>query len=243
MGALANLSYDDSIKQETDSVGGKFKLFDSGVELARIKLAYLQQADSGALGLNCTFQIGEDEYKETFWMTNREGKNYFIDKQSGDKKYLAGFLHADAICCLAGKKPIAEMDTETKLVKLYNSEAKQEVPTKVDVLDDLTDKEIKLGIIKQKVFKQEKVDGKYVDTDETREENTVDKVFRASDDKTTAEIRAKAEEATFINVWKERWEGQIKDRTKNGPKKAAGKAGAPKPGAAAGKATSSLFDD
>ncbi|WP_038345673.1 hypothetical protein [Acinetobacter sp. A47] len=242
MSVLAGLSYDSNIKNETDSVGGKFKLFASGVYNAVIKMAYIQIADSGAVGINCTFGIGEDEYKETFYVSNKEGKAYYVDKNSGEKKYLAGFLHMDAICCLAAKRALSEMDTESKMVKVYNKDAKQEVPTKVDVLVDLLDKEVKLAIIQQKVFKQEKVDGKYVDTEETREENNVDKVFRASDNKTTAEIRAKAEEAAFIDVWKGRWDGEVKDRTKGKKPKgaAAGKAGAPaKPKAA----TSGLFDD
>lgn len=241
MNALANLSYDDNIAAEKDSVGGGFKLFDSNVYEATVKLAYIQKAESGAMGINMTFDIDGTEYKETLWVTSREGKNYYVDKNSGDKKYLAGFLNADAICCLAAKTPLAEMDTENKMVKIYSADAGQEVPTKVDVLVDLIDKPIKLGLIKQTVIKQKKVDGKYVDTNETRDENVIDKVFRASDNKTTAEIRAKAESGEFINAWKEKWEGQTKDRTKKkGAAAPAGKPGAPAAGARKG---SSLFDD
>lgn len=244
MGILSNLAYDDAIKQETDSVGGAFTLFPSAIYDAVVKMAYLQKSSTGSLGLYTSYTINEQEYKETFWITNKEGQNYYIDKNSGDKKYLGGFIHADALCGLAAKKPLSEMDTEVKLVKIYSKDAGGEVPTKVEVLVDLIGKPVKLGIISQKVFKQEKSDGKYVDTDETKEENNIDKVFRSSDSKTTAELRAKSETADFAGIWEAKWAGKVKDRTKGKtPKGAAGKAGLPGSAPTTTKPTSSLFDD
>lgn len=245
MGALANLSYDDKIADETDSVGGKFNIFPSSIYEAEIKMAYIQNAagaDSQAMGINCTFDINGQEYKETFWVTGKNGKNYYVDKNSGDKKYLGGFITADALCLLGVGKSLSDLDTETKMVRIYNADAKAEVPTKVECLTDLLGATVKLGIQQQTVFKQAKDSaGKWQDTDETRDENVVDKVFRAKDLKTTSEIRAKAEEASFHALWTEKWEGQVKDRTKKKGAKGASKPGAPA-GAATPKPTSNLFD-
>lgn len=240
MGVLANLNYDENITKETDSVGGNFRVFDSKIYDAVIKMAYIQTAPSGAVGINCTFAVDGSEFKETYWVTGRNGQNYYVDKNSGDKKYLGGFIQADAICCLAAKCPLSAAETETKMVRLYNKDAGADVPTKVDALIDLIDKPIKLGIVKQLVFKQKKTEKGYVDTEETKEESVTDKVFRASDFKTTAEIRAKAETAEFHKAWSTKWEGNTKDRTKK--KGAAGKAGVPTTTAAV-KPSSSLFDD
>lgn len=82
-------------------------------------------------------------------------------------------------------------------------------------------------------------DGKYVPSGEVREENEIDKIFRATDGMTVAEIRANATEAVFATSWKDKWTGVTKDRT---TKQAAGStAGAPTPQGAAAKPTTSLF--
>jgi hypothetical protein len=57
---------------------------------------------------------------------------------------------------------------------------------------------------------------------------------------TTAEIRAKAEAATFVDSWEGKWTGKTRDRSKG----ASGTAGMPKAGAAAAstrRPSSSLF--
>ena len=118
------------------------------------------------------------------------------------------------------------METEQKVVNVYSSEAKAEVPTKVDVLVDLLGKDILVGVIKQTVDKTRKNEatGQYDPTGETRDENEIDKLFRARDRMTTAEIRAQAPEAVFAATWESKWAGKTKDKTK----KAGGTAGVPK---------------
>ena len=177
--------------------------------------------------------------------TAKGSKNYYEDK-NGEKHYLPGFIAANAICLLTVGKEISQLDTETKVINLYSAEAKAEVPTKVEVIMDLLGQEIIAGIIKQTVDKTKKNEatGQYEATGETRDENEIDKFFRAKDRMTTAEIRAQAEEATFINAWEQKWAGKVKDRAKGA---ASGLPGVPKLGAAqaatAGtkKPTTSLF--
>ena len=236
MSLLANLDYDSNIENEKDVLGGGFKIFESNIYKAMIKLAYEVKAVSGAVGVAFIFDIDGTEYRETFYVTNKKGQNFY--EKDGNRQYLAGFLHADAIALLAAGKPLSKLVSEKKTIKLYNSTEKKELPAEVDMLTELLNKEIKLGITKNLVFKQEKnAEGEWEDTEETRNTNNVDKVFRAKDDKTTSEVRAQTEHADFHAEWMKRWEGQVRDRT-NGAKKTSGGA-AP---ATAPRATSeSLF--
>lgn len=246
MSLLANLKSDDSIAGERDSVGNGGVL-DSGLHMATIKLAYLTKSAGGAVGLvlNAKTQAGR-ELRQTLWMTSgtaKGGTNYYTDKD-GKKQYLPGFNLANSLSLLTVGKEISELDTETKVVNAYSSEAKAEVPTKVEMLVELLGQDILIGVLKQVVDKTQKNDaGVYVPTGETREENEIDKLFRARDRMTTAEIRAKADEAAFAAVWEAKHTGNVRDKSK-GANGAAGTAGAPKGAAAAAgtkKPTTSLF--
>jgi hypothetical protein len=244
MSLLASLSTDASIADEKDSVGSAGAL-DSGLYKAKIALAYITKSAGGAMGLVLNLKTDANrEIRQTLWMTSgtaKGGKNYYEDK-SGDKQYLPGFLHANSLSLLTVGKEIAALDTETKVVNVYSVEAKSEVPTKVEMLMDLIGQEVIVGLIKQTVDKTKKNDaGIYEPTGETRDENEIDKLFRAKDRMTTAEIRAQAETASFIDTWDAKFTGTVKNKAKG----AAGTAGAPKaagaPAAAAKKPTTSLF--
>ena len=244
MSLLSNLHTDENIANERDSVGGSGPV-DSGLYKLTINTAYITKSSGGALGLvlNAKTDSGKD-IRQTLWMTSGSAKgckNYYEDK-SGAKQYLPGFIHANALSLLTIGKEISQLDTETKVINAYSPEAKAEVPTKVEMVMDLLGQEILAGIIKQTVNKTQKnADGAYVPTGETRDENEIDKLFRAKDRKTTAEIRAQAEEAVFVDTWEQKWAGKTRDRTQGGAA-GAGAAGAPKAApAAAKKPTTSLF--
>ena len=236
MSLLSGLTTSNDIAAEKDSVGGGFVL-DSNVYNFTIKLAYLQKAASDALALvvHLTTEDNKD-VRQQFWMTSGKEKgckNYFVDKK-GEKQYLPGFNMANSLCLLTVGKEISQMEAETKVVNLYSSEAKAEVPTNVEMLTELLGKQVLGGLIKQVVDKTAKdAAGNYQPTGETREENELDKLFRERDGKTTAEILAQAPEAVFIETWKKKWVGQVKDKST----KTAGTAGAPKAAGAAATGT------
>ena len=246
MSLLKNLASDASISNEKDSVGGNGPV-ESGLYPANISLAYLKKSDGGALALQVHAKTADGkELRQTLWMTSGTEKgatNYYIDKD-GQKQYLPGFNLANSLALLAVGKELSQLDTETKVVNVYSSAAKAEVPTKVDMVVDLLGKDIVIGVIKQTVDKTSKNDatGEYVATGETRDENEFDKFFRARDRMTTAEIRAQATEAVFASTWDGKWTGKTRDKTK-GAKGGAGTAGAPKAGAGAAtkKPAASLF--
>lgn len=246
MSILANLTTDSSIANEKDSIGGGSRVLESGIYTFTIQHAYIGKSTGGAISLNLNLKTEDNkELKQQLWVTSgtaKGGKNYYIDK-NGDKQYLPGFVMANSLCLLALGKEISELDTEQKVISVYNTEAKAEVPTKVDMLMDLVGKDITAAVFKQIVDKTKKNEstGAYDPTGETREENELDKFFRASDKKTTAEIRAQAEEATFVHTWEKKYAGQTRDKSK-GAGGANGTAGAPKAASVgASKPTSSLF--
>lgn len=238
MSLLANLTTDDSIEDERDSVGGGGVL-ESGIYNATISLAYLSTVASGATGLVLQFKTEDDRViRSTQWVvsgTAKGCKNYY--ERNGKKNYLPGFLIANSLAKLTTGKEISELDTDEKVINVYNPEAKAEVPTKVPMITELLGKEITIGLIKQISDKSAKGDdGQYHPTGETREENEIDKFFNAESKLTTTEIKAGVSAPSFITTWDQKWSGVTRDRsTKTG-----GTAGAPK-GAGSKKPASSLF--
>ncbi len=220
MSILANLKSDDSIQNERDTVGSGGVL-DSGLYKVTIGLAYVTIAESGAQGLVVHGKSAANhEIRQTFWMTSGTAKgshNYYLDKD-GNKQYLAGFIQANALALLTLGKEISEVEIEKKVAKIYSKEAKAEVPTEVQMVVEMIGKEAIFGVIKQTVDVTKKNDatGQYEPTGESRSENEVDKIFRASDNMTVPEIRAQADTASFHQTWEEKWKGQTRDRRKKG---------------------------
>lgn len=244
MSLLSTLTSDSSIADEKDIIGGS-RVLNSDLYNFKIVHAYVTKSDGGAVGLvlNLKNDAGQ-ELRSTQWMTSgtaKGAKNYY--EKDGERHYLPGYNMANALCLLTVGKEISQIETEQKVIPVYNSEAKGEIPTKVEMLTDLLGQEISAGVIKQKVDKTKKnpTTGTYEPTGETREENEIDKFFRTRDRMTTAEIRAKAETAAFADTWIAKWQGKERDRSKGAA--AAGTAGLPnKPAAAtAAKPTTSLF--
>lgn len=248
MSILANLTTDNSIEPEVDSVGSGFRILDSGLYDLTIETAYVEVSSGGATGLNLSATTEDGAtVRQTLWMTSgtaKGGKNYY--ERDGKKNYLPGFIAARALCLLTVGKEIAEMDVEEKVIKVYDYDAKKELPTKVNMLVDLIGKEITAGILKQVVDKNVKdASGNYVPSGETREENEIDKLFRKRDGMTVAEILNKAEEAQFKDTWLSKWEGQVKNKAK-GTGSVSGMPGKGSPAAAGAEgttkaATKSLF--
>lgn len=251
MNMLANLTIEDGVKvaEDKDTLGGGSKVFESGLHRFKIGMAYVEKSKGGALGLFLNL-VAEDqsELKATLWMTSGDSKgNKPYYTKDGENFPLPGFSQANSLAALTTGKQMNELSLEEKVVKLYNFEAKAEVPTKVQVAMELIGLDIIAGVIKQKVDKTKKNDatGDYAATGETREENEIDKFFCARDgyeNFTTTEIKAKATEPTFYAEWSKKHTGVTRDRSKGAA--AAGTAGAPGAAAASGgtaKPGKSLF--
>lgn len=229
MNLLANLSTDQSIAEEKDVIGGGSRVLESDVYPFTVQHAYISKSDGGAVALNVLLKNDQNQQvRQQFWMTSstaKGGKNFY--EKDGQKNYLPGFVMANSLCLLTAGKEISQLETEEKVIPLYNKDAKTEVPTKVQMLMDIVGKEILAAVIKQTVDKTKKntATGAYEPTGETRDENEVEKFFRARDRMTTAEIRAQAETAVFIDTWISTWKGKTKEKAKGTA--AAGAAGLP----------------
>lgn len=205
----------DGMEQAKDILGG-YSVLPSGIYEATIKAAYAGESKGGAKNISFILDIDGREHSETIYITSGKEKGckpYYMDKDN-KKQPLPGYVTAQAIGLLSAGKDLNQLSAEDKIIEIYDWEIKDKKKTKVNMFMDLLNKKIKVGLIHRKQFKQTKGDdGKYHPTTDIREFNEIDKVFRAKDDKTVAEIRAKAEEASFIQEWKGKWDNKIDDKT------------------------------
>jgi hypothetical protein len=229
-GIFGNLT-NDGLEESQDRLGG-FSPFDTDAYDATVKLAYAGKSDQGANSLTvvCDMPDGR-EYKETLWVTNKKGENFFLNQQDRSKKVpLPGFTVADDICLCTTEKPLAEQVSEEKVVNIYDYDQKKEVPTSVQVLTDLIGKPVTLGITRNLENKSVKQGNDYVPIADTRETNTIEKVFHTPTKLTMVEVRNGKTQAEFYTAWVERNKGQTRDRRKIKDGAQAGTAGRPSAG-------------
>jgi hypothetical protein len=243
---FGNLS-SNGLEEAQDRLGGGFGPIDSDIYKLKIKALYAgvsAAVGSKAQSVNLIADINGKEYRETFWITNKDGENFFMakgadGKPTGKKSPLPGFTMVDDICQIATGKPLSEQEAEDKVVQVYDAEQKKQVNKNVPMLVEALGQEVALGIIRRKVNKNVKNDstGVYEPTAEEREENFTDKVFHPELKLTIVEAKAGADVATFWDAWLELNKGKTQDRRKikdgqgNG-----GAAGAPQAARAAGPA-------
>lgn len=241
-GKLSN----EGLEESQDRLGG-FSPYDSGIYTGKIKAFYAGASAQGAQFVAIIAELAGKEYRETFYVTNKKGENFFLNKDDKTKKVpLPGFTIVDDICLITTGKPLSEQETEDKMISLYNFDTKKEEPKSVPMLTEVIGKEISLGILK--ILENKSKDdgtGNYVTTADTREVNNVDKVFHPEMKLTVAEARNGAEEAKFWDAWDNKNKGQTRDKReiKDGagesgrPQRAAGAA----PVAGTGTPSKSLF--
>lgn len=216
------------VEEAKDVVGKSFSTVDSGVYDAVIKHAYLKKTVNGSTAMHMELAL-DDTYvsKPTIYLTSQKGDHTYQDKKDPTKRHLLpGFIVADAIALFGAQKPISELAKSTRkmTVKIRDFQLKKDVPTDVDMLHQLIGKTIKLGIIKKIEDKKVKDDsGQYVKAGTgTREFNEIDKVFHPTSGMTVNEVKNKASEASFIDKWKESWNGKVRDESTNPKDQSAG---------------------
>lgn len=230
MSLFGNLKRDDAERPD-DSLGG-FSARESGIYSGTIANMYAGAAASGARNVTIIFmdEAGK-EYRETIYVTNKKGENFYMGGQNKDKKVLLpGFVTVDDICLIATGKGLAEQDSEEKIVKIYDPQEKKELPKNTPVLIETIGKPISLAILKNLENKTVKSGDAYVPdyeadgTPKTRETNSIDKAFDTESHKTVSEA-LNDREAEFWGKWSERNTGKTRDRLDKSGK--AGNAGAP----------------
>ncbi|MCF8861659.1 ssDNA binding protein [Agrobacterium phage OLIVR2] len=255
MSILKNLT-SEGIEEQEDRLGG-FSRKPTSVYEADIKTAYLVKSKHGAHGLNLIATINGQEYREpTIWFTNRNGENFYVDKETKKKKQLPGFNLVNNLCRLAIDKELHELDTEDKTVKVYDPDEKKELPKSVPCIVELHGAKVLFAIVEQTVDKTEDDgNGNYVPTGEGRDENVIEHVFhydlRATVNELVAIAKAEQDGKTppkieFAEKWLERYDGKKRDKRTVKEGEGAPRSGRPSgsaPQATGGKpATSSLFN-
>ena len=212
---LNNLTMDSQIEGEKDQLatGG---ILETAIHRGNIKLAYLEKSSGGALSFNIHVDVGGGHiYREALWITSGDAKgnkNYY-ETQDGTRKYLPGFMIANSIVQHALGTTIDKLEPEEKTIKLYDYDAKKELPTTRPVIVELTNKPIALGILKIRKNKQVKNDnGNYVDSAEEQFINEINKVFDAETLATTTE-KAADDKPEFHTRWAEKYNDLV-DRYK-----------------------------
>lgn len=204
----------DGLEEAQDRLGG-FSPLDTDVYTGKIKVAYAGQSKGGARNVTLVLDLGGREYRETIYVTNKQGENFFLNKQDSSKKVpLPGFTTIDDICLIAGDGPLCDQAVEDKMVKIWDPEEKKELPKSVPVLVNLIGKDISLAIVRQTVDINEKNgNDEYVPSGKTRDENVIDKVFDVATKLTVVEAKNGMEEGVFQTSWLEKNKGQTRDRT------------------------------
>ena len=233
-----------------DRLGG-FQVYDSGAYTGTLKAVYAgKSATSKAQSINVILETEKGEYRETFWITNKNNENFFRNKQDTTKKVpLPGFVIAEDLCLVTTGKPLSEQATEDKVMNIYDPESKKEVPKSVPMLVEMLGKKVTFGILKELKNRQVKNSstGEYEDTPESREENVTDKVFHHPSNLTVVEARQGTTVATFYNAWLEKNKGNtrdrrsIKDGASNGQTGRSGRPGTPPKAGETQAKTPSLF--
>ena len=234
MGLFDNLTNTDQMEESTDNLGGGFQAVPTDIYDCDIKLMYHSQSQGGANAFTVVVDAGGQEVSETIYYTNKKGENFYADKQDASKRHpLPGFTTLNDLCLLVTGFGLAEQETEEKVVKIYDYEARKEIPKPVQCITAMHGQKVKLGIQREIVDKEKKGDdGQYHPTGDTRTQNAINKVFHAETGRTVVEVKNGVETPEFMNAWKERHAGKDRDRTKKTPN-TGGASGSGRPGAAA----------
>jgi hypothetical protein len=231
MSLFANLK-SDGLEETQDRLGGGGGAIDSDLYTIKVKAFFAGQSQKGAHSITIIGDIKETgkEYRETIYITNQKGENFFLNKQDKTKKVpLPGYVTIDDICMLTTEKPLSETVFEEKVVNVYDFDAKKELPKKVMCAVEVQGQEILAGIMKKIENKNVKNEatGEYEATSDTRESNYIDKVFHAEVKLSVPEARAGKEEAEFFQKWQDKNKGTVRDEREIKDGQAPAKGGIP----------------
>lgn len=236
----------EGMPEAEDRLGGGLQLFNTGVYDGVCKLAFVGKSDGGASFVRLLIEIDGKEYEETIYFTNKAGENFYKDKDDGKKQQLPGFVTVNEFCLAATGEELSDQDFEERQIEVWDNDEKKKVRQARSVATGLVGVPVLIALRKYTENKSVKSsDGKYVDTDDTREGNEIVKSFHPETRATVPEIKkaqkdSKDIEAKFIGEWSAKYGADhVADkRTKRG-----GSSGAPKSGSGttSEKPKSSLF--
>ena len=154
---------------------------------------------------------------ENIYYSNKDGETTFRNKSTGKLQTMPGWNRITALIEVATDKPSDQVITDKKYVGIYNADAKKEVETEVDVLVELTGKEVVLGILHVEANKTKAVKTgdpgdpvKYVPTAEKREYNEIS-VIADTRGRTKSERDKGFKTGEFIQQWRQKNKDTTRD--------------------------------
>lgn len=226
------------LEQAEDRLGGGFQARDSGAYDMVVKMMYAGASEKGAQNVTLILEDAKGEYRETIYVTNKEGENWFLNKDDKTKKVpLPGFTVVNDLCIATTEGQLADQVWEEKIVKIYDFEQKKEVAKGAMVCTSVLGKPVTVGLLQTLKNKGEKQDdGSYKDGPEERTEVNISKIFHTESKYTMAEAVAGAASADFYPKWVEKNTGIVIDKRtiKDGAGGKTVKSGPPQAGGAGG---------
>lgn len=197
----------DVNKVSAESIGGG-RIWSSGVYTAVIKLAYFDQAKSGAISFNIVLEDKDGrELKEAIYVRSGDAKDNKTYYEKDGKKYpLPGYITADSMCVAATGKRLPEVSesAEKKTINIYSFDQKKEVPTERPVIMDLLNKKVLVAV--HEIVEDKRTQnsaGVYEPTGETRSKNECKFFGNAESGKSADEILDNSD-ATIFAKWAEK---------------------------------------
>lgn len=232
----------NELEQSTDSLGGGGPL-PTNVYPGIISMVYAGESSGGAKSLTVHVALDNGrEYRETLYVTSSKEKgqkNYY--ERDGKKHPLPGYTVANDLALLSTGKDLSNQTWEEKVVKVYDYNAKAEVPTKVLVATSMLNLPIKLAIQQETRNKRAKnAQGVYEETNDSVDVNSIDKVFHHKSGQTSNELMASKDQnapGEFI----EKWQAKNADKTRNRFKSVSGASGSGSPLPQGNTSAPSLF--
>jgi len=202
MSVFDNISTDSNVQSQGDVLYTGNYTSKTGIYKCLVELAYAHESRGGAKAITVHFRSadGEMTHRETFYYTNKK-KQVFYEKDK-KKVYLPGYEQMDNLAHICAGVPLTALKDEMRMVKLYDWEAKKEVPKEVPVFPELMGKPVRVGLLLKETNRRKKSGEKYVNTNEKRTFNEVSKLFHPNG-LSVAEKAAGNTEAVFIKEWEE----------------------------------------
>ena len=255
---------------EEDFLGGGGVL-DTDIYLAKIKTAFISKSTSSeSQAVNLLLDVNGREVRSQIWVSNRNGDVTYKDKDTKEEKNLPGFNQINSLALLTVGKPLGELDVEEMTVKIYDFDAKKELPQAVKCFTELHGEMVNIALQRQTVDKTKKNDatGNYDPTGEKRDQNEIIKFFAADKLVTISEVadfikglgetfddvvssghllkaikKVPDEAGNYADKWLERNKGQTYDKSTGAKAEGKAFAGGKKSDGGESKKKSTLFDD
>ena len=187
---LANKKTVSDDRVESDFLGGGFSVPETDIYPFLVKYAYFRQSQtSDAVSVNLSLEINGREHHYVLWVTTAKGDIICKNSKTGKPMNILGYTKINSLTMLLLSKELGDVDTEDKILNLYNFEEGKETPQNVECLIDLHGLRGNVALQKQIVNKEKKNDkGIYVPTGETREVSEIIKFFAEDKLATLSEV-------------------------------------------------------